>query len=112
MKPVERFRILTTGLTSPDELCDEVRLSEDLVTEQQQVRLLIVVDADEDQPGVLEKVTREEQTLLHEREPGGVTVGVLTIDDLVVVDEALSGVVRRVDVDEIHRVAVRRLKRV
>ena len=110
----------------PGYIGDEAGGAEDFVTHELQVRLLVVVDADEDCAGRREQLAQELQARVHHAQPlvvAGEVLALLAHDlpepfpdarvvHVVVVDPALvAGVVRRIDVDAVDLSLVFRKQR-
>jgi len=91
---------------------------EHLITQEFEICLFVIVDGDEDHSAVGEEVFGEFKAFCHEGEPVGVAergvfrdgdaVGEFGRETFVTVAETIrAGVVRRVDVDDVHLAAVR-----
>lgn len=83
-------------------MSNKVSFAKNFITKQLDIRLLVVVDGDEDNTSVAEEFLGYAQAFRHERQPLGVTVAVFGVDVGVVIDEVfVAGVVGRIDVDDV-----------
>ena len=125
--------VLATALPD-DDLPTKFVVAEDLVAELRRFAMLVVVDRDDDHAVVGQQVPRELQPRVHHAEPVGVEATVRLgvrdepvarprrlwperrevlrrrLGEVVVVDEVVARVVRRVDVDELDLAEVRLLE--
>ncbi|CCY06009.1 putative uncharacterized protein [Eggerthella sp. CAG:1427] len=106
---------------------DKICFAEYLVADDTQIAVLVVVDADEDNPVVTQQLTSQPKPRIHHgapiavETPARVDVGLVGqsrlflvvldgIAELVLVDKVVAGVIRRIDIDHLDLAVVAALQ--
>ena len=120
------FVIIRAVHLAPDECRNAVALSKNFIANRLQVRLLIIINADENRPVISEQLPQELQPRIHHAQPLVMARQILSffshdlpepgadarVVHIVIVDPILvPRVVRRIDVDAIHAPLVLRQQR-